>query len=580
MRLEHALQQLRDVKVEPPSFADVEQRRRWKAERALPKGRLGVALVATLAAIAGFLVLSIRPLADHAYSNAGHVDDWFRISMGTIVPACLLAWGFRCARRPGVGPQMLARAIWWSNLLVGMLIAGNFLARVDQFVGAGIAIACAVPLLVLGQRGLDAAPSDPFQPMRFRGHLLLSLVMAFADAQTLLFSAVMQLRVGMMGWNLLGTIFYAGPAMLAALVMALAVWGLYRLRTWALLLNLVGNFVIAYLAMEGTLNVAPPIAIALFGTAACQALLPVPILAIAIGDRKAGRPWLLGHAPKLLPVSVVLIAGAAIVQAVFVTNPDGWLTGPGQAFRRGMLLENAGFFDAHTNPMRGLPVGATRKASLRAKDLRRVVGAQSWDHRDLTGANLVGARIPGSSIKAARLAGADLSGGHFEDSSFFGSDLRRTKIVGASLAFADLRFTGLEGASLERSDLTGAFMTAMTTEQAARVRWSGATCPDGTPADPDRGCIGREAHVPREEAASYGGDFLLERGWGDRCTLAREISPIVVEHLGFGGVDWIRSARDHFTTTDATLRFDRRGGRVRIILEDEVCGRRVFLRVE
>lgn len=578
MKLEHALQQLRDAKVEPPSFADMEQRRRWKAEHALPKGRLLVALVATFAAIAGFLFLTIRPLVDHAYSNAGHVDDWFRISMGTVVPACLLAWGYRCARRPGVGPQMLSRAIWWSNLLVGMLIAGNFLARVDQFVGAGIAIACAVPLLVLGQRGLDAEPKDPFQPARFRGQLLLSLVMAFADAQTLLFSAVMQLRVGMMGWNLVGTIIYAGPAMLAALVMALAVWGLYRLRTWALLLNLVGNFVIAYLAMEGTLNVAPPIAIALFGTAACQALLPVPILAIALGDRKAGRPWLLGHAPKLLPASVVLIAGAAIGQAMFVTNPDGWLTGPGQAFRRGMLLENAGFFDNHQE-RRGLPIGTARKASLRGKDLRHLEGAQSWDHRDLTGANLGGVHIPGSSLRVAKLADADLSGGDFEDSSFFAADLRGSKIVDASLAFADLRYARLDDANLERSDLTGALLHAMTPADAATVRWRGATCPDGTSAD-GGGCIGREGHIPIEERATYEGRFLLERGWGDRCTRSRERWSNPRDHLYFLEAEHVRVAQDHFIAKDATLRFDRRGGRVRIVVEDEECQRRVFLRVE
>ena len=134
--------------------------------------------------------------------------------------------------------------------------------------------------------------------MRFRGQLLLALIMAFADAQTLVFSAVMQLRVGMQGWTLAGTVAYAGPATLAAAVMVLTVWGLYHLRTWALILNLLANFAIAYLALSGTLNVAGPVAMALAATAAIQAFLPVPILAMALGERRAGQPILRGTCPQ------------------------------------------------------------------------------------------------------------------------------------------------------------------------------------------------------------------------------------------------------------------------------------------
>jgi hypothetical protein len=573
MSLEHALQQLRNTRVEPPSFVDVVQRRAWKAERALPKRRLSVALIATVAAIVGYLILTIRPLVDFAYRNAGGLEEWWRVSVATLVPAALLVWGYRCARRDGVGPQMLSRAIWWSNLVVGMLIAGNFLARVDQLVGAGIAVACAVPLLSLGSRGLDAAPGDPFQPVRFRGHLLLALVMAFADAQTLLFSAVMQLRLGVLGWNLHGTIVYAGPTALAALVMALTVWGLYRLRTWALFLNLVANFAIAYLAIDGVLNLAPPVALALFATAACQAMLPVPILAIALGDRKAGQPWLVGISQKLLHASVIAIAGAAIVLALAVEFPDGWLTGPGRAFRRGMELGYAP--REYVAQMRGLP---HRRKSLRGADLSGMSGVDYFNDADLSHANLTDTRFATSQFEKANLVGADLSRGDFTRATFVRANLTDAHLVGATLAYADLRAAGLSGANLERADLRGAKIDAGLPPS---IRWAGATCPDGAPADIERGCSGHEGHVSPDETASYRGKFAMERGWGEYCVEHGVRKAVVAGgYLYFANGFHLRSAQDLFASYGTTIRYERSDDQVRIVVEDDDCGRRVFLRVD
>jgi hypothetical protein len=568
MSLDQALQQLRHARVEPPTFREIEQRRRWKAERALPQKRLWIALVATLVAIVGYLVLTIRPLTETAFLQGGSLEEWWRVSLATLVPAALLGWAFACTRRQGVGPQMLARAICWSNLLVGMLIAGNFMVRFDQFVGAAIAVACAVSLLSLGSRGLDAAPGDPFQPVRFRGQLLLALVMAFADAQTLLFSAALQLRVGMLGWTLGGTIVYAGPAALAALVMGLAVWGLYRLRTWALLLNLVANFAIAYLALDGVLNLAPPVALALFATAACQALLPVPILAIALGDRRAGKPWLQGHATRLLPVSVVAIAGAAVVSALLVTDPEGWLTGPGRAFGRGM----------HVTQTRG----RFRHAPMQEADLSGWTESGDFELADLSQANLRHSDMRGSSFMRATLHAADLSGGDFSGVSFVRADLTRAQLRGARLRNADLVLARLARADLEGADLLGAKIEAMTPDLAATIRWIGATCPDGTSADRQRGCIGREGHVPPAERAEYEGTFRLQSGiegctgWGTSTRRA-----IVADtHLYFADAFHVRRAADVFATATSTLRYDRSDGDVRIVVEDDECGRRVFVRVD
>ena len=358
MSYDDALRELRGLEVSAPNFTDVEQRRRWRAESAVPQRALRRATVAICVAVAGYCALTIRPVVVSMTRSDGQVAEWWLASLSTLLPAVLLLWCLRLVRRGGVGPHMLARAVLWSNLVIGALIASNFLTLADRSVGAAIAVACAVAILRLASHGLESrGPDEVFAPVRFRGHLLLALVMAFADAQTLMFSAAMQLRIGMAGWNLADTVVYAGPTTIAALVMALAVAGLYRLRTWALLLNLVANVAIAHLALEGTLNVSTAVAGTLAATAAVQMFLPVPILAAALGDRRAGQPLLSVYADALMRRSVIAIATVAVVSPVVMVfvKPSGWLTGPGRAFRRGIEkgssdLSRAQWADRHGAP--------------------------------------------------------------------------------------------------------------------------------------------------------------------------------------------------------------------------------------
>jgi hypothetical protein len=278
---------------------------------------------------------------------------------------------------------------------------------------------------------------------------------------------------------------------------------------------------------------------------------------------------------------VVLIAGAAIVQAVFVTNPDGWLTGPGRAFKRGMEVEQVGRGDGR-NAFRGLPPDALgrRRANLRNRDLRDMTGERDLDGADFSGADLRGVQLQRSSFNKAKLVGTDLSRGEFDSCRFRQADLTGAKFIGAKLTYADFRGATIIDADFQDADLTGALLHRMTPEDAARVRWRAAICPDGAPADEEHGCIGHEGHIPAEERATYEGRFLIERAWGDRCTRRRERWANAHAHLYFLEAEHVRVAPDRFISKDATLRFDRRGGRVRIVVEDEECQRRVFLRVE
>src|SRR5690606_1248901 len=122
--------------------------------------------------------------------------------------------------------------------------------------------------LAMGRAGLDEeVPAGRFHPVAFRGSLILALVMALADTQSLLLFGILSLSTD------------ASVLMLVcAAVMTIAVLGLYRLAVWGLALNLVANLVIAGLGLHGALALPEAIVGALVTTAVLQLLLPVPLL--------------------------------------------------------------------------------------------------------------------------------------------------------------------------------------------------------------------------------------------------------------------------------------------------------------
>ena len=538
MSYDEALQQMREQSVEPPRFTDVEQRRRWSADRELPRPRVLAAVTSTLVAIAGFAFLTLRPVFETSGVIESTAGMW-RASLATLLPMGLLAWSLRLMRLRDIGSQMLARAVLWSSVVVGALVAANFMLEVERVVGAGIAVACASALLALGSRGLDEpAPGDVFAPDRFRGKLLLALVMASADALTLLFSGAMQLRVGMDGWNLLDTIDYAGPTMLAATVMALAVWGLYRLRTWALFLNLTANIAIAFFALEGSLNLSGSVAIALTATAGVQMFLPVPILALAVGDEKAGQPLLRGHAPKLLPLSVVFIAGVAVLLAAVVERPGGWLTGPGRAFLRGLAHGTSSVRRDHSGEdwsgreLAGIQLDG---ATMHDIDMHGAMGAKAFRNCDLTRANLRDVEFPGVTLGRSKLVEADLRGANLEGGRIV-SDYTDADLRGANLRFAELRGAATERADFRGADLYGARLDRLHDTAA----FEGATCPDGFVATSTEDCRDHRGQVDFEDPR-YIGVFEVPADSGAYLT------QIVADgYLYLGNQMLIRVADDEF----------------------------------
>jgi uncharacterized protein YjbI with pentapeptide repeats len=384
-----------------------------------------------------------------------------------MLPAVLLLAAAQMTLRARFVPQMLARAIWWSNLIVGTLMAHLLAADGYRTAGTVAALACGVAILVTGRRGLDHsvedAAADRFRPVAFRGLLTVALVMAFADAQTLAFSGILQLGVGARGWTWLTALTSAGPTFVCAVVMAVAVWGLLRLRTWALLLNLVANFVIAGLALHGHLGLATPVAATLAGTALVQAFLPVPILARAAGGPWAERAVLLPHGGRF---AAVIVLGGMVLAATGLSKRghvySAWLDGQGRAYMR--------------YTPRPTDTADFRGANLTDQSLRdiSVPGADFTDatlmNTDLAHADLRDSTWADTVVSDVDLFGADLRGAVFRDLQIHDVDLREADLRGAT--FERVQFVGgsLVGASLDQASVDETTFTD--------VSWIEVECPN------------------------------------------------------------------------------------------------------
>lgn len=293
------------------------------------------------AVVAGFCAL--------AFVEAYHVPTYTRAGRGpaVVLPIASMLLAMVWLRYRDLAKQMMVRALVWSVLVIGLLIA-VFGVKDFALTGSFIAIPAGLALLAMGGRGLGVT-SRSFRPTAFRSHLTIALVMAMADAQTLVFSAVLkfggllQQATGghQVSWG--AGIASVVPVLLCGGIMAIAVFGIYRLATWALLLNLVANIGIAYVAMSGAIGLTLPVASALATTALVQLMLPVPILAAALGDKlRDRRPWGRWGQPAAVAViaaMMVLSTFAPLIPTTVVDPPGyivvrtGWVEGTRRSWR-------------------------------------------------------------------------------------------------------------------------------------------------------------------------------------------------------------------------------------------------------
>lgn len=116
-----------------------------------------------------------------------------------------------------------------------------------------------------GSTGLS--DDSRFQPNALRGVLTLALILAIGDSATLLV-------VSLAAWDggSSDAIWFA----CCTALMLVGVFGLYRLKTWGLIVNLISNLAIAWLTGTNALDVGP-FKLVFITTALLQILVSLPV---------------------------------------------------------------------------------------------------------------------------------------------------------------------------------------------------------------------------------------------------------------------------------------------------------------
>jgi hypothetical protein len=224
------------------------------------------------------------------------------------LPTGLLALSGLLLWRRSVGGQLLARAVWWSNLILGTLIATTGSSS-ERGIAALLALCTGGALIAVGRADLDeTTPSGTFLPLAFRGTLICMLVMAMADAQSLLLFGALEVTEPRQHY-LAHTLSREALPLVLALPLLLSVIGLYRLRLWGLLLNLAASLTLALASLTEVLELPRPLRIAYVVTATAQWLVSLPLLLALIRHRApAERPSLeqRGYAATVLLVGAMV----------------------------------------------------------------------------------------------------------------------------------------------------------------------------------------------------------------------------------------------------------------------------------
>jgi hypothetical protein len=320
---EQALNVARKTPVIVPEFADVaaasdEDRKRHTDEDRDTRERarrwllLGAAAWLSCPLLVFFVPEPFPP-------DATKFDVLFRYVVITSM-VLMLVWAARLSRNRQLRSNILVRGIAAWNLVYAIGFSFSEF-NVNCVLSVLLAITTGRSLQLLGERGLDGSDgSSSFEPVRFRGVLIVALVMAGADTMMLLgatagagsFVVASYFVEGLEVWG--HQLPNLGLSAAAAALMGVNVWGLWRLRTWALFSSMIANVGIAALALSGWLPVGDSYAIALASTAGIQLLLPLPILATALGlDGPRQYAW---AAPLLLRVVVPAAVLVTIVAAV------------------------------------------------------------------------------------------------------------------------------------------------------------------------------------------------------------------------------------------------------------------------
>jgi hypothetical protein len=226
------------------------------------------------------------------------------------IPTGLLVLSALLLHHGHVGSQLIARSVWWSNLVLGTLIALLADGSSDRNAGVELATTMGTALLAMGQLGLDEREGSAFRPVAFRTTLTLGMIMAVADAQALALFGVIKVADG---WNRPDHQGRQGLMLLAsATLLVVAIAGLYRLRVWGLFLATfcaAGVFAMSLADAYGLDELRIPLAL----TSTVQVLLPGPVFVAILGGRPGAATSWHPRLARLLPSALVVLMMTASV---------------------------------------------------------------------------------------------------------------------------------------------------------------------------------------------------------------------------------------------------------------------------
>ncbi len=226
------------------------------------------------------------------------------------LPASLLCGAAVLIHLRPLGAQLLARAIWWANLVLGEFLALTSSSS-ERTAGSWMVLGCGAAIIAVDRRGLVAATKrQGYNPVGFRGTLILAMILALADTQSLLLFVLVSLKNGGSGIE---------PELLTgcAVAMIVAFVGLYRLAWWGIVGNIIANVAVAGLALSGALLLPNGIVAMLVTTAVLQLLVPIPMIVTLIGRRPFPLRLAPSHQATLTTVLVALLMALAVLAAWF-----------------------------------------------------------------------------------------------------------------------------------------------------------------------------------------------------------------------------------------------------------------------
>jgi hypothetical protein len=229
------------------------------------------------------------------------------IPAAAVIGLLCIIGGF-ALRAQSIGGQIFARGAIWSSAVFQLLflhiLSSDYPHGTSSGLlwgSAGCVIAAALSLYLAGRP--EPQTSSRFQPVAHFGTLTAALILAVADTLSLLFWGSMAAQ---------GHAMETAAALIACgALMGIGVYGLFRMRTWALFLNLFSNILIASIAALGLIDVGP-LALVLIATAGLQLVVAMPIVASILRPELQAPAWVLALQQRIPAVALFTLAALAL----------------------------------------------------------------------------------------------------------------------------------------------------------------------------------------------------------------------------------------------------------------------------